>query len=304
MKNIFVFGSVNMDLVVAAERMPKIGESVKGHGFMTNQGGKGANQAVACKKLGGEKVVFLGAVGNDVFGERLKFALSEYGVDVSNVYVDEKNQSGVCFIMLDEGEKDNYLIIDGGANDAVRFECFERYLERNALEGDLFITQLEVNVEAVKSALRFAKNKGMYTVLNPSPYSEIGKEFLENVDLLVLNETETELMTGINPKTDEELVAASKFLIGEGVKEVVITLGENGSAYYKDELIKELARKVVVVDATSAGDTFLGALAFQKAQGKEIKDALSFASLCASVTVSRKGASISIPTKSEIESLT
>lgn len=303
MKNIFVFGSVNMDLVVAAKRMPKIGESVKGHGFMTNQGGKGANQAVACKKLGGEKVVFWGSVGNDVFGERLKAALSGYGVDVSNMYVDEKNQSGVCFIMLDEEKKDNYLIIDGGANDAVQFEYFERYLEQNASLGDLFITQLEVNVDAVKAALRFAKRKGMYTVLNPSPVCEIGEEFLENVDLLVLNETETEMMTGINPKTDEELIAASKFLIKEGVKEVVITLGENGSAYYKDALIKEAARKVVAVDATSAGDTFLGAIAFKKAQGESVENALSFASLCASITVSRKGASISIPTKSEIENL-
>ncbi len=304
MQKIFVFGSINVDLVISAKRLPKLGESLKGHGFMTTQGGKGANQAVACKKLGARKVMFLGAIGKDLFGSQLKNSLQNFGVDVSMLKTHENSNSGVCFIVLDECRKDNYLIVDGGANDLVRFCDYADVLDQNAAEGDIFLSQLEISADAVKEGLAFAKRKKMYTVLNPAPAIKIGPDFLKNVDLLVLNETETEIISGIPLKTDKDLLNAGRFFITEGVKEAVITLGAKGSCYYNGKkFIKIAAKKVNAVDTTSAGDTFIGALALKKALGENIEDSLEFASACSAITVSRKGAAVSIPTKEEAEAI-
>lgn len=299
MKNIFVLGSINTDLVMTADRMPMTGESLKGSCFVINQGGKGANQAVACKKLGGESVAFIGAVGNDSFGQELLRSLSSYGVGVDAVSVKNCN-SGVCMIILDKSKNDNVLVIELGANEQVEYEDFCDYLDEHAEEGDIFITQLEITLNAVQHALKKAKEKGMYTVLNPSPAVKIGEEFLKNVDLVVLNETECELIAGVSVEGAEEAKRVYTYFADYGVRETLITLGAKGCYYLNGECVYCPAKKVEAVDTTSAGDTFIGALAVRKANGYSVASSLEFAARCSAITVSRVGASSSIPTLDEV----
>ena len=302
MKEVFVFGSINADLVTSVSRMPTAGETIKGNDFIVNQGGKGANQAAACKKLGCERVRFIGAVGDDMFGEVILNSLKTYGVDCEAVAVKNGEQSGVCTILLDESRKDNFLILSSGANDTVTGGEVKEYLRLFARVGDIFITQLEMNLTAVGESLAAAKEIGMYTILNPAPAMKMSGEMLSRVDLLVLNETECESLSGINPENEADAQRAYEYFSSFGVKEAVITLGERGSYYINvnDGVIYCPSKKVKVVDTTSAGDTFIGALAMKKAQGFEIAESLEFATRCSAITVSKKGAAVSIPTCEEI----
>lgn len=290
-----------MDLVISVSKMPEIGESKNGHSFMQNQGGKGANQAVACKKLGSEDVCLIACVGNDENGIALINSMKKYGVNTEMIKVKDDVASGVCMIILDESVKDNLLIIDGGANNAIISNDFIDYLKENAQKDDIFITQLEVSLEAVYEGLRVAKEIGMYTILNPAPVTKIDNTCLKNVDLIVPNETEAKLLTGIDPQEEKDLFEIANRFNKLGVKEVLITLGSRGSAYLKDEKIRyQNAQKVNAVDTTSAGDTFIGAIAMRKACGYDVCESLRFASICSAITVSRKGAAVSIPTADEI----
>ena len=167
MKEVFVFGSINADLVTSVSRMPTAGETIKGNDFIVNQGGKGANQAAACKKLGCERVRFIGAVGDDMFGEVILNSLKTYGVDCEAVAVKNGEQSGVCTILLDESRKDNFLILSSGANDTVTGGEVKEYLRLFARVGDIFITQLEMNLTAVGESLAAAKEIGGVDAVDP-----------------------------------------------------------------------------------------------------------------------------------------
>lgn len=300
MKNkVFVIGSINMDLVMSLSRLPMLGESKKGHGFFQNQGGKGANQALAVKKLGHDNVHFLGAVGDDDNGKSLLKTIESYGINVDGVKVHKNINSGVCIILLDESKKDNVLAIDAGANIKVEADDVKKYLIKNANPGDILITQLEINLNAVYEAVKIGKEIGMYTILNPAPMCDFDKSLLKYIDLLVLNETETKLLTSIECETIHEAREVFNIL---NVKEVIITLGSKGGYYINEhEVIKAPVYKVEVVDTTCAGDTYIGAIALLISKGFKIKDSLDFAARCSSITVSRKGAGVSIPTKDEIE---
>lgn len=290
-----------MDLVISVSKMPEIGESKNGHSFMQNQGGKGANQAVACKKLGSEDVRLIACVGNDENGIALINSMKKYGVNTEMIKVKDDVASGVCMIILDESVKDNLLIIDGGANNAIISNDFIDYLKENAQKDDIFITQLEVSLEAVYEGLRVAKEIGMYTILNPAPVTKIDNTCLKYVDLIVPNETEAKLLTGIDPQEEKDLFEIANCFNKLGVKEVLITLGSRGSAYLIDgKICYQNAQKVNAVDTTSAGDTFIGAIAMRKACGYDVCESLRFASICSAITVSRKGAAVSIPTADEI----
>lgn len=303
MKNVFVVGSINMDFTVSVGRMPMIGETINGYGFITCQGGKGANQAVACKKLGCENVYMVGSVGNDSTGTTLLNELNNYGIDTSAVEVVE-GASGSAVIVLDDEVHDNIIIIDHGANAKVSKEKAAEFLKKNAKPGDILICQLEINLDAIYEAFKVAKEIGMYTILNPAPVCDFDKECLKNVDLIAPNETETKLMTGVDPETPEAMLEAYKYFNQYGIKELIITLGSKGSAYINNGVLSmHKARKVVAVDTTSAGDTFLGALAYKKAIGEELIDSFDFAAACSSITVSRKGSGKSIPTIDEVMAL-
>lgn len=298
MNKIFVLGSINVDYRMSVDRMPTVGESKLGYGFGVGQGGKGANQAVACKRLGCDNVYFMGCVGNDENGNFLKSTVGNYGVDVSAVETTNDVVSGACLIILDDSQQDNYLVVDKGANMHVSAENVKNFLLNNATKGDIFITQLEVNLDAIQIALQTAKQIGMYTILNPAPMCQFDKQMLSYVDLLMPNQTELKLLANT-----QDVVTAYNQLSSYGVN-LLVTLGENGSIYVDNQqTVTCPAVKTTVVDTTCAGDTFIGAIALKKACGTQVYDAMPFASQCSAITISRKGAGESVPNREEVDQI-
>lgn len=290
MKNIYILGSLNTDLVISSA-IPTKGETIRGKDFFMNCGGKGANQAAAAAKLGG-KVYMSGCVGKDTFGKHMKENLCGFGADVSFVREIEGVSSGVAMIILTDG--DNRIILDGGANTRLEMSDVDALLT-NAKEGDIFLTQLENNIEITGYALKSAKEKGLFTVLNPAPYSAEILPYIEYCDMITPNETELALMIGEQGSVDE---MAKKIPVAE----VLVTLG--GKGYYYRSNDKEFygtCPKVVPVDTTAAGDTFCGGLCVAISQGKSREEAFRFASYAASLSVTKKGAMQSIPTREEVE---
>ena len=301
MPRVIVFGSLNMDLSIACSRMPHAGETISGSGFITNAGGKGANQAVAAARLGAETCM-IGAVGADAFGNDLHRCLEAADVDTAELATVEETPTGVAVIIRTDG--DNRIVLDPGANHVLRITDVETALERVAQPGDIFITQLECDVATTFSALAAAHERGLYTIFNPAPACEIPPETWHNVDLLCLNETECAAISGMLPVNDDTANAAFKRLAALGVERAVITRGSEGSNVYDAELSAHVpAREVEVVDTTAAGDTYIGALAAALVAEKPLIDAASWASAAAALTVTRTGAQCSIPTKAEVDAL-
>lgn len=288
--DIYIFGSLNMDLVINARNMPVRGETVVGEGFFANPGGKGANQAVAASKLGG-KVYMSGAVGDDSFGEQMLCNLKKYGVDVSKVRTVAGCESGVAVIIVENG--DNRIILNSGANAKAGRDDVENLLQ-NAKEKDIFLTQLENDIDVAGYALKRAKEKGMFTVLNPAPANARIKPYLKYVDLVTPNKGESELLTG----EKDHVLSAEKM----PVENVVITLGGEGY-YYKGKgvCLKGECIKVRPVDTTAAGDTFCGALVARLANGDDMENALKYASCAASLACTKKGAQQSVPEPKDVE---
>ena len=292
MGKVFVFGSLNMDLVINSPYLPKKGETMYGSGFMTNPGGKGANQAAAAGKLGAE-IYMGGAVGDDSFGTQLLDNLRGFGVNVDAVRVVENCATGIAVIVVIDG--DNRIILDGGANRRVTPADVDRLLE-NAGAGDIFLCPLENPILVLGYALETASRKGMYVVLNPAPMNPEIVPYLPCVDMLIPNETEFAALCG------DKLTEGPEKLIAMGVKDVVVTLGSKGYCYIsKGEMVCEDCIKVPVVDTTAAGDTFCGALCTELSMGKSVPQALSFANRAAAVAVTRKGAQSAIPTRAEVQ---
>lgn len=290
MTDIYILGSLNMDLVVYLARYPNKGETIKGHSFRTGAGGKGLNQAIAASKLGGH-VHFLGAVGHDIFGEAMKKQLLTYGVDISSVATRETISSGVALIEVCQGE--NEIALDLGANETISEKEIDAFLA-NAKAGDLFLTQGENNIDALEKSLQKAHQKGLVTLLNPAPANVAMKDSLLNTDYILPNETEAALLTGTS-----DLDLAAKRL---GVPSVVVTLGGKGYfVHNKNESYQRLPIKVDVIDTTGAGDAFCGAFAYFLSKGIDEKDALRMASIYASLKTTRKGSSIAMPTQEEFK---
>lgn len=291
-KRIYILGSLNMDLVIRSPYMPAAGETIAGSGFTMNPGGKGANQAAACGKLGGDTVM-AGCVGEDVFGTQLLDTLRSHGVDVSRVRR-TGGSSGIAVIVLAEG--DNRIILDAGAN-ALACEADADRLFADATEGDIFLTQLENPADAVGHALKKAKEKGLYTVLNPAPWNDGILPYLSYVDMITPNETELALASG-----REDADGGMRALLSKGVKTVLVTLGGDGYRIYDGKRdVKGSCMKVDTVDTTAAGDAFNGALVSELARGVELEAAAEFASKCASIACTRLGAIRSVPTRREVE---
>lgn len=294
---IYVLGSINMDMVAVAPYMPQSGETLTANKYYSNAGGKGANQAVAIAKLGGN-VKMIGKVGTDTYGKYMKDNLASYGVDVTNVSVSEGN-SGIAMIIVVDG--DNRIIIDAGANGKVTNADVDEGL-KNAKSGDILVMQLEIPLDVVVYASKIAKNKGMTVILNPAPAVPLPAELMQNVDIITPNETETQILTGISVDSEVELALAVKHFYQRGIKNVIITLGSRGSMVsYGNNIDIIESRKVKVIDTTSAGDTYVGAITVKLDSGADIVSACRFASVASSITVTREGASKSIPSMSEVE---
>lgn len=286
MKNIFIVGSLNYDLVINAPYMPVGGETLKGSDFMTNAGGKGANQAYACGKLGG-RAFMCGAVGNDSFGDTLLSSLNSVGVNTDFIKKVEKTSTGVAVIVVTEGE--NRIIIDSGANELVTKDDIDSFLEK-AEKGDIFLTQLENPIDIVGYALEKAKEKGLLVVLNPAPANKEIKKYLKYVDIITPNETELEILGG-----KDELFSC-------GIETVITTLGSKGyEIATKNDAKIYPCIKVKAVDTTAAGDTASGGLCVKLAEGKSIEESMAFGSLCASIACTKRGAQMSVPSLDEVE---
>lgn len=280
-----------MDLVIRTPYVPKAGETITGSDFAMNPGGKGANQAAACGKLGGE-VFMAGCVGEDIFGASMLENLKTYRVNVEGVRKTE-GASGIAVITVCDG--DNRIILDKGANEKVEEADVDRLLE-TATAGDIFLVQLENPVDLVGAALKKAKEKGLFTLLNPAPWNDGIVGYLKYVDLLTPNETELALASRM-----EDIDRGLHKVLSLGVGQVLVTLGGDGYRIYgENEDVKGECMKVAVVDTTAAGDTFTGALAVELARGTSLREAAAFASRCASIACTKYGAMRSIPTREEV----
>lgn len=296
MKNILVIGSANIDLTIHTDRMPKLGETVAGHGFSMNSGGKGANQAVAAAKLGGD-VKFLGVIGNDTYGEKLLADLRKSGAFFEGITADGVPTGTACITVVNG---DNFIVLNPGANDLLTPEIIEEKAEL-IRKSDYVIMQLEIPVDSVLRAAVIAKDAGTSVVLNPAPVKELPDEIYRLIDIMIPNEYEAMLLTGISTDNEQGCRAAVEDLRKKGVKTVIITLGDRGCVYNDgDRIIFHPAGKADVVDTTSAGDSFIGALCCKLASGNSLPESIDYATKVAAVTVSRRGASESIPYAYEI----
>jgi len=297
MGKIAVLGSINMDVCLRVDHIPLAGESVLARSQALNPGGKGANQAVAIARLGGE-VSMIGRVGTDEYGEELLRSLRGAGADVSGVERDARALTGAAYINIaDDGQNNIVCVI--GAN----WELSCAQLDRHAAliaGADYFVTQLEVPVDTVRSALALARRAGVSTILNPAPMCDFPPEMLRDVDILVPNETELARLMGVNEvKSGCEAMMAFARECGAGV--LILTAGATGSYLVKDCALTHFpARAVKAVDTTAAGDCFIGALAVMLAEGKPIEEAIPFANAAAAVAVTRPGAQPSMPRRDEV----
>lgn len=297
---IIVIGSANTDMVISTEHFPRPGETVRGHHFLSNHGGKGANQAVAVARLGGD-VSFIGKVGNDSFGDSTIEMLEKEGVDISYMTRTDKQPSGVALITLDS-KGENTIIVNPGANAELSEEDIKK-AEPVIREARILLMQLETPVKTLVCAAKMAKKYGVFVVLNPAPFPRdpLPEELLKNTDLLIPNETEAMAISGMNNFDMDTAPSVMKKIRDIGVKNVIVTMGSKGVVTSVDGIaITVPACKVKAVDTTAAGDTFCGALCVSLCNGKNMEDSLRFANKASSITVTRMGAQMSMPYLDEI----
>ena len=297
-RKIIVFGSLNMDLSIEADQMPKAGETIDGHSFFTAPGGKGGNQAVAAAKSGAQTYM-LASVGQDIFGKELIASLTENHVDCSYITEREEVPTGVAVIVRSQG--DNRIILNAGANHCIETKEISNALQQIANKEDVFLTQFENKQDIVLEALKEAKGKGLFTVLNPAPAKAIPSESYKYIDLIIVNQSECELLTNIYPTTEEECKKAMAILFEAGVHSAIITLGVNGSVYgHANEFITVSSYKVKAVDTTAAGDSYIGSFLYSFSTGETIADSMKYASKASALAVTKQGAQPSIPSRDEI----
>jgi len=297
---IAVVGSSNMDLVVKSKRIPAVGETILGGDFIMVPGGKGANQAVAAAKLGAE-VYFIAKLGNDVFAEQSLDNFKKETVNTKHVIQTNEAPSGVALIMVDD-EGNNLIVVAPGANQTLLPADVKR-AESDIASCGAVVAQLEVPLETIEFAAKMANDLKVPFVLDPAPAQELGPELLRMVDVLTPNETEAQILTGIEVTDEESARAASKNLLERDIKAVILTLGGKGFLLAdKKEARYVSAQKVDAVDSTAAGDAFTGSLAVGIAENKALLDAALFANYVAALSVTKMGAQSSMPTLQEVKS--
>jgi ribokinase len=297
---VYVLGSLNIDLVSTVARMPNPGETVSGTSFKTYIGGKGLNQAVGCSRAGA-KVIMLGAVGDDGYGKELIDALAADGI--SDIYISHKEgASGVAVIETDATGQNRIVVIPGANGQLTPADIPEEVFKD--ISAKYLIAQLETPITTVTDAFKRAKEVGFTTALNPAPAQKLSPELLSHVDLLTPNQFEAELLTGIKVTDHQSAIKAGQALLAQGVKQVIVTLGEDGAMFVsREENFHQPAFTVTVVDTTGAGDTFCGGLIAKLSEGMNMKDAIQYATAAAGLSTTRAGAVPSIPRSNEVAQL-
>ena len=298
MKKIIVIGSSNVDMVVRTSHLPAPGETILGWEFFMNQGGKGANQAVAIKRLGGN-LIFMAKLGNDVLGRQSVGYFKKEGIDTRYIALDEDSASGVALISVDD-HAENSIVVASGANMLLNEQDVDKMLEEMC-EGDILLMQLEIPLQTVEYAARKAFGKGVKVVLNPAPARSLPKELFRHLYMVTPNRIEAEMLTGIKIANDADVEKVAEEICAMGVKNVIITLGSKGCLIREEGVSYRIdAFKVEPVDTTAAGDTFNGALCVGLSEGMDLKQAAVMASKASSIAVTRMGAQSSIPYREEL----
>lgn len=294
-----VVGSLNMDLVARAPRLPHPGETLAGRTFAQVAGGKGGNQAVAAARLGAQ-VSMLGCVGADANGAQLRAGLEVEGIDCTALETG-REATGVALIVVDDASQ-NAIVIVAGSNGEVTPETIARH-EAVLAAADVVICQLETPLATVHAALAAARRLGKTVILNPAPATgPLPAEWLPLIDYLIPNELEAATLTGLPVGSPEEAATAAAVLRAAGARNVLVTLGPRGVQAALEGAAPVLydAPKVEAVDTTAAGDTFIGGFAAQLAEGADVDAAIRFAQRAAALSVTRAGAQPSIPTRAEL----
>lgn len=298
--SIIVFGSINMDLVVQAAHLPTAGETLAGHNFFTAPGGKGANQAVACARLGAATQM-VGRVGNDVFGTALRESLSSAGVNIDAVSSFD-GPSGVAVIAVnDAGE--NMIVVVAGANGAVDTEDLA-LLEEKLAHAQILLLQLEIPIDMVIAAAQAARRRGVMVILDPAPAREIPDDLIQATDVITPNETEAATLVGFAVQNEQDAERASRELIRRGARQVIIKRSSQGAYWHDGKQGRQLASfPVKAVDTVAAGDAFNGGLAAGLAAGLDFEQALRWGLASGALAVTKPGAQQAMPNKAELEEL-
>jgi ribokinase len=287
---IAVIGSMNMDYIIETNTLPNIGETVLANHFFKNIGGKGANQAVAAARLGGE-VSLYGSLGLDENGQMIKEQMTKENINVSNLHFVEENPTGVAFIELINS--DNRILVVSGANKYTNIS-YIKVVEESLLEHDVFVFQLETPIEILEYLVPILYQSGKIIIVNPAPAKTLKKELIEKITYLIPNEHEYNLVLDENELQLNDLL--QKY-----ANKLIVTLGKKGAVYHNgNQLIAIPILKVEAVDATGAGDTFTGAFSVAIAKGKSISESIKYANIAAGLSVTKKGAQTGMPFEEEV----
>jgi len=296
---IVVVGSSNTDMIIQVPWIPKPGETVLGGTFSTAAGGKGANQAVGAARAGGD-VTFVARVGDDMFGEEMIRGFDNDGINIEHVIRDPDAPSGVALIFVAEDGENSIAVASGANANLIPEDVLS--VENTIASADILLMQLETPIDTVATAAQIARNNGVKVILNPAPAQPLSDELLANVSILTPNESEAELLTGIEVTDIQSAETAGQILLEKGLEAVVVTLGSQGALLVTLELTELVAGyKVDAVDATAAGDVFNGTLAVGLAEHIPILEAIRLANAAAALSVTKLGAQPSAPTRVNIE---
>jgi ribokinase len=299
--NIAVVGSIIVDLVARAERPPNRSETVTGDTLRIVAGGKGANQAVACARMGCA-VNLIGAVGQDAFAQIALDSLARFGVVTDGIHRSGRAATGLAFIVIDAAS-DNTILVLRGANDDLPDDHLDRMADR-ITGADALLVQLEMPLPTVERAMQIARRAGVPILLDPAPARQIADRFLGMADFITPNEQETKTLTGIDPATREAARAAAAVLHQRGARNVVVKRGPHGCLVSAGGTQTEIAgRPVQAVDTVGAGDCFAGAMISRWLETRDLVDACRFANAAAALKVQRPGAQSGIPARAEVEAL-
>lgn len=296
-KTLTILGSINADHVISVPYFAKPGETLTGQNYQISYGGKGANQAVAAARLGA-KVAFISCIGSDSIGETMKNVFVKEGIDTTYINTVPQEMTGMAFIQVAKSSE-NCIVLASGAN-AHLGEMVVRQSEAQIAQSDCLLMQLETPLYGVELAAQIAKKNGVQVVLNPAPAQILSDELLSMIDIITPNETEAEILTGVRVSDEQSAVEAASVFHDKGIETVMITLGAKGvfvSRKGKSRIIKGFC--VQAIDTTAAGDTFNGGFVTALLEEKSFDEAIRFGQAAAAISVTKKGAQSSIPTRQE-----